>query len=44
MSVTGHWPVPEDLIRLDAEMQLKEEPYFASRPIRRDGDVWDGNL
>jgi hypothetical protein len=25
---------PDDLIRLDAEMQAKEEAYFASRPDR----------
>ena len=36
--VTGHWHVPDDLIRLDAEMQAKEEAYFASRPIRWDPD------
>ena len=26
--VTGHWHVPDDVIRLDAEMQAKEDAYF----------------
>jgi hypothetical protein len=42
--VTGHWHVPDDLIRLDAEMQAKEDAYFASKPDRWCGSGGGGVL